>query len=1060
MPSPANTTLSRLLRSHARSMPHRPAFTQLLDGEREERQLDWLSLDRRVDAAAEALRQRTQRGDRVLIVLPPDLDYIVAVLGCARAGIVAVPVYPPDAANPSRGVAQILGVIQDAGAVIGFTASQLRPLTELIDTAGAVIDWIEIEQAAETTPLDEENHADDLAILLYTSGSTGTPKGVMLSHRNLLQAACAMSEDAGLNTDTVFALWLPLYHVSGLFSTIVLPLWNGAQMVFFSPRLFVERPVRWLEAISRYRATLSGSPTFAYELIVRTTKAEDLSGLDLSCLQTMVVGGEAVLASTLDAFTELLAPLGLQREAIYTMFGLTEAAMISTGGGKLQGYKPHNINSEALASGRIVASNATSGTRLLVGSGHPLPGVSVAIVDTTRFERLGYDAIGEIWIAGDSVAQGYWNRPELTEATFRACLNDGEGPFLRTGDVGYWHDGQLHITGRLKEIIIIRGINHYPEDIETSIRQADPSLAQISCAAFAVEREDREELAVAVELPPLEKAEAQVLSERIRRCIAIDHGIQVSALAFCRPAELPRTNTGKLQRRRCAEQLEAGIWPLSADGQQAAVCVPALPEATAERLRHLVAHHLQIAPDDVPLNQPVAGLGFDSIQMVSLILDIRDIFGTTVQAARIYQASGLAELAAFLDGTAAPEADGVDANHDAVLDAVVCSDRLIAQSAEITAILLTGATGFLGGYLLQDLLRETQATLYCLVRAADAKTAGTRLAAALKAVGIEESVWTGRVQAVVGDLNAPKLGLAPTTWDMLSNHVDVIYHNGAAVDFIAPYSALRNINVGATLECLRLATSQRLKALHFTSTLAVFNGPDRIGMSQLGETDRFMLAEQVSGGYARSKWVSEALLSQAASRGVPVTVHRAGFVIGDSLTGRWNTEDFLCRLIKGSIQLGVYPDIDLDLVMAPADYISRAIVALSAQALPSGSVFHLIAPRPLALRQMMAWVAEAGWPLKSIPYGRWQSLLTDALPTDNALYPVLPFLTEALTNDGRTLIDLFIDPDRPVFTDTATRAQLSVSGPSCPPIEQALFVRALDWFTQIGFLPSDLRRKI
>lgn len=1059
MLSPANTTLSRLLRSHARSMPHRSAFIQLLDGEREERQLDWLSLDRRVDAVAAALRQRAQRGDRVLIVLPPDLDYIVAVLGCARAGMVAVPVYPPDAANPSRGVAQILGVVQDAGTAIGFTSSQLRPLTELIDTAGAVIDWIEVEQVAESEPLDEDNHADDLAILLYTSGSTGTPKGVMLSHRNLLQAACAMSQDAGLNADTVFALWLPLYHVSGLFSIIILPLWNGAQMVFFSPRLFVERPVRWLEAISRYRATLSGSPTFAYELIVRTARAEDLAGLDLSCLQTMVVGGEAVLASTLYAFAERLAPLGLRREVIYTMFGLTEAAMISTGGGKLQGYKPHSINSEALASGRIVESDATSGARLLVGSGHPLPGISVAVVDTDRFERVSYDAVGEIWIAGDSVAQGYWNRPELTETTFRACLKNGEGPFLRTGDVGYWHDGQLHITGRLKEIIIIRGINHYPEDIEASIRQADPRLAQVSCAAFAVEREGREVLAVALEHPSLEKAEARILSEKIRRRIAIDHGIQVSALAFCRSSELPRTNTGKLQRRRCAEQLDAGAWQLPADGQQAAVCVPALPKETAERLRHLAARHLQTAPDDVPLHQPISGLGLDSIQVVSLILDIRDVFGTTVQAARIYQASGLAELAAFLDGDAAPEADGTDANRDAVLDAVIRPDRLMLPSAEITAILLTGATGFLGGYLLRDLLRETQATLYCLVRAADDKAAGTRLAAALKAVGIEESAWTGRVQAVVGDLNAPKLGLATTTWDMLSDHVDAIYHNGAAVDFIAPYSSLRDINVGATLECLRFATSQRLKALHFTSTLAVFNGPDRIGMSHLGETDRFMPAEQVSGGYARSKWVSEALLAQAAGRGIPVTVHRAGFVIGDSLTGRWNTEDFLCRLIKGSIQLGVYPDIDLDLVMAPADYVSRAIVALSAQTLPAGSVFHLIAPRTVALRQMMAWVAEAGWPLKPIPYGRWQSLLTSALPTGNALYPVLPFLTEALTDDGRTLIDLFIDPGRPVFTDAATRARLYAGGTSCPPIEQALFARTLDWFTRTGFLPLDLRRK-
>lgn len=649
---PAAPTLSSLLRAHAQDEPGRAAYTQLLDGEREERSLTWGELDCRADHLAAALSERTQPGDRVLIVLPPDLDYIVAVLGCARAGRVAVPAYPPDPANPAPGYAQIQAVAQDAGVAVGLTC---RALQALADGIGLELAWLSSEAIPAAAFSAEEAGPDTLAVLLYTSGSTGAPKGVMLSHRNLLHAARAMSEDTGLDAESVLALWLPLYHVSGLFSVIVLPLWNRARMVFFPPRLFVERPARWLQAIARYRATLSGCPTFAYDLVLRSAPPEDLAGLDLSSLRTLVVGGEAVLADVLDAFTERLAPLGLRREVLYTMFGLTEAAMISTGSGLGQGYARHVVDGEALTAGRVAEAVPGPGARSLVGSGRPLPGVTVAVVDPARLDILGDAAIGEIWIAGDSVAQGYWQRPDLTQATFGARARDGSGPYLRTGDMGYWQAGQVHITGRLKEMVIIRGINHYPEDLEASVRRAHPQLNQAACAAFAIEREGREALGIALELPRLPDVEARVLADAIRRRIAADHGIQVAALAACSPGQLPRTATGKLQRRRCAERLDAGAWELWEGAPGSAAPASALPDTTPERLRHLVARQLGTAPEAVPLDQPLAGLGLDSIQVVGLVLDVCAACGAQFPVSRWYEARDLAQLAAFLDGAAEPE---------------------------------------------------------------------------------------------------------------------------------------------------------------------------------------------------------------------------------------------------------------------------------------------------------------------------------------------------------------------------------------------------------------------
>lgn len=1032
-------TLSSLLRHHARARPEQPAYTHLLDGEGDARTLTWAAMDRRVDACAAALRRQVEPGARVLIILPPDLDYLVAILGCARAGVVAVPVYPPDPAHPAASRAQIQAVAEDAGVALGLTCHGLHALAE---QTGVNVPWTCIDDFPAAEPWADAALADDLVVLLYTSGSTGTPKGVMLSHRNLLHAARAMSLDAGLDADTVGVLWLPLYHVSGLFSIIVLPLWNAARMVFFAPRLFVERPVRWLQAISRYRATLSGCPTFAYDLIVRHARAEDLAGLDLASLRAMVVGGEAVLAGVLDAFSDRLAPVGLRREALYTMFGLTEAAMISTGSGAGAGYRVYGIDGDALTEGRVLECAAGPGARVLVGSGHALPGVTVAVVDPASGAVLGEHAIGEIWIAGDSVALGYWQRPELTAATFDARTQDGTGPFLRTGDMGFWQAGQVHITGRLKEIIIIRGINHYPEDLEASLRRADSRLSQVSCAAFAIEQDGREVLAMAFEWPD----DPGTLAAAIRRRIAADHGIQITLLATCPPGGLPRTVTGKLQRRRCAERLHQ--WTLVDSGQSAPSPAQPLPNNTLERLRHLIARRLQIAPEAVSLDHPPMALGLDSIQLVGLILDIRQASGLLLPVAHWYAAQSLTDLATFLDGTVTPDDHGDAAAQDALLPSSIrmdggCSPR------QPKAIFLTGVTGFLGGYLLRELLRDTDATLYCLVRAADAVTAQARLNQTLAAVGLEASVWAGRVLPVIGDLGASRFGLSLEDWQVLAEQVDAIYHNGAAVDFVAPYASLRAANVGATLECLRLASLGAGKALHFTSTLAVFNGPDRLHLDRLTEADHFPHPEQVRGGYARSKWVAEALLRQAAERGLSVTIHRAGFISGDSTTGRWNAEDFLSRLVKGSIQLGVYPDIDLDLAIAPVDWVGRAIVALSRPGL--SGVSHLIAPAPVPLRQLMHWVNEHGYPLAPISYGRWLRLLRDALPSDNALYPVLPFLVEPVTSDGRPLIDLFLAPSRPVFDDHATRSRLVDL--ACPPLSAAQFSRSLDWLIQTGFLP-------
>lgn len=535
--------------------PERQAYSFLPDGDTDELRWTYAELDRQARAIGAALQASGATGGRALIFYPPGLDYIAAFFGCLYAGVVAVPTYPP---RMNRSLPRTQAIVRDAQATIALTTGAvLSSLESLLSSASDLgeLEWIATDQLAEGLEDDWREPRitqQTLAFLQYTSGSTGTPKGVIVSHENLLHNSTLLAEGFGYSPETRCVTWLPLYHDMGLIGGVLQPLHGGFHNTLMSPMSFLRNPLRWLEVISSRRATLSGAPNFAYELCVRRMSGGQQTNLDLSMWDVAFTGAEPIRPDTLERFNSTFAPYGFRRGAFFSCYGLAEATLIVSGGPKDAPPYVHAVDRVALAQHRIAEPTGENIRQRMVSCGRVLPGQRVVIVHPDSLTACAPAQVGEVWVAGGSVAQGYWNRLEETEQTFKAHLaGTGEGPFLRTGDLGYLLDGNLFITGRLKDIIIIRGRNHYPQDIEATVEQSDGALRPGCGAAFPVEVDNEERLVIVQEVESSGQSYADAIIEGIRRSVAVEHELQASTVVLVRPKTIPKTSSGKIQRHAC-----------------------------------------------------------------------------------------------------------------------------------------------------------------------------------------------------------------------------------------------------------------------------------------------------------------------------------------------------------------------------------------------------------------------------------------------------------------------------------------------------------------------------
>ena len=499
------TTLIDLLCDRALHQPAQTAYTFLVDGETAAASVTYQALDRRARAIAAHLQSLYSMGDRALLLYPPGLDYIAAFFGCLYAGIVAVPAYPP---RPNRSLARLQTLAADAQTSLALTTySTLSKIgRQFVQTPELnSLYWLTTDTIAE--PLAQawrqpKINSDTPAFLQYTSGSTATPKGVVITHKHLLHNLGLIHQRFEHTPDSRGVIWLPLYHDMGLIGGVLQPLYGGFPVTLMSPLMFLQSPLRWLQAISRYKATTSGGPNFAYGLCVRKITPEQRQSLDLSRWEVAFNGAEPVCHETMEQFATSFEECGFRREAFYPCYGMAEATLIISGGLKTTRPVCNTFQGKALAQNRVVLTEMDTDSSLrLVSCGQPLPDQQILIVHPERLIQCKEGEVGEIWVTGASVAQGYWNQPEETQRTFNAYLTDTqEGPFLRTGDLGFLIKGELFVTGRLKGLIIINGFNYYPQDIERTVEQSHPAIRPNCCAAFSVGIDGTERLIVVAEL--------------------------------------------------------------------------------------------------------------------------------------------------------------------------------------------------------------------------------------------------------------------------------------------------------------------------------------------------------------------------------------------------------------------------------------------------------------------------------------------------------------------------------------------------------------------------------
>lgn len=565
-------TFIDILTQRAQKHPKRCAYTFLDFGEETETHLTYGELDQRARSVAQKLQSLGYEGKPALLLYPSGLEYIIAFFACLYAGTIAVPVYPP---HSPRLLPRLQAIINDTQAKVALTTTQIH--TDILRKYSSLPE-LQLLQWVATNDFDISAHqcwkrpdiaGNSLAFLQYTSGSTSTPKGVMVSHGNLCHNSETIKTEIGLNEKDQGISWLPMFHDLGLIVGILQPLYAGYHTVLMAPTAFLQRPLRWLQAISDYKATITCAPNFAYDLCIRRTSPADRARLNLSRWQIAINGAEPVRSETLNNFSHAFEICGFHPNAFLPGYGLAESTLMVSGKRRGMGITVKQVDKTLLEQNYVMDANPShQNAQTLVGCGKTPPDQRVVIVNPETLRPCDPDEVGEIWIAGESVAQGYFGNDETTRNTFQAYIADtGEGPFLRTGDLGFVQDGELFITGRLKDLIIIAGRNHYPQDIEHTVERCSPILRTGCSAAFSVDVGCEEKLVVVAEvrLPQsgLTPDQATQMIEEvigtIRQSIAETHEIAVHQVKLVKVGEVPKTSSGKLQRRACRARCLAGL---------------------------------------------------------------------------------------------------------------------------------------------------------------------------------------------------------------------------------------------------------------------------------------------------------------------------------------------------------------------------------------------------------------------------------------------------------------------------------------------------------------------
>ncbi|MCV7380834.1 fatty acyl-AMP ligase [Mycobacterium alsense] len=961
-------------------------------------------------------------GDRALLVYPPGLEMVAAFYACARLGVIAVPVSPPLPMAFEAGLAKLSFIARDSQAKAVLSTKELEHgFRELLGHRQGTLPWADAERLPDLPWVATDSTRDfggprvadtpgRVLFLQYTSGSTSNPKGVVVSHANVIANAAAFPDRE------VAVSWLPQHHDMGLISAYLFVVVIGGSTHGMSPEDFLKRPSAWLRLISEVRGTRTPAPNFALEYCLREDKlpASELEGIDLSSLESMVIGAEPLRAKTFARFRERFAPYGLRPDAVTGAYGLAE----NTLGVTLRGRQTLAVNKRALEKNFVRVEKAmpeNNNQTPLVSSGKPVSDSVVRIVDPKSREALGEGRVGEIWVDGPSKAAGYWHRPDVTAEMFGARIaGEDEHTYLRTGDLGFLYEGELFVCGRTKDLIIIRGVNCYPSDIESVVEHSAGHIRNGCVAAFSVERDEQETLVVVAEVRDGNALpDGKALARAIRRHCHIDP----HTIVFAPPRSIPKTTSGKIRRAQTRQLWLDDKLPVLATYTHHTHDGPDASAGPLGRFRNLIESYDLTGQEDCSF----ADLGIDSLALAELRADLQAMLEEHGAGAladevntRLLQRLTVAEffglMRQFGEGSGQPldalrEAlDQISTEYEAYEIGQMRADARLplpelppARPGAVHDVLVTGVTGFLGPFLVSSLLGSTSYTLHALIRATDAEHGLDRIVAALRKAQLWspslEAKVRSRVRVICGDLAEPDLGIGAEAFQRLAESVDAIVHNGALVNYVRTYDALRPANVLGTQQLLRLAMTSHRKAFHLVSSTFIYGWSVK---PVVGESDVNAEMNALDFGYSQTKWVAEQLTLAAQRQGLDVRIYRPS-LISPTSAGFGSQDDILVRTMAFMIEHGIAADALNQLSLLPADLIADHIVALmDVPVAGAGTIFNMTADDYYNLTDVTRILSERyGYRFDYYDIPAFVEQMNRRCTPRDPIYPLVDFLTRS-----------------------------------------------------------------
>ncbi len=944
-------------------------------------------------------------GDRVLLVYPQGLDLIITFMACVRLGLVPVPSFMFQKGREE----QINYIVGDCTPKYIFSTPEYKDSMSALECINSdMLLAVSPKLLPETEKVDDIIY-NEICFLQYTSGSTSNPKGVMVTHENLITNGDLTIGDL----KPIGVSWLPQNHDMGLIGYHIFIILKGGSSYGIPPIKFIRDPIYWLKLITKHKATATSAPNFAFAYCLEAFKRKVDENIDLSSLQNLMIASEPILPETFTEFNEYFSAYGLKKDCLLGAYGLAENTLTVS----QKGSAIIKIDKKGLESGKII-HQSEGNTTTLVSSGILLEDTEVKIVDPDTLEVKPENETGEIWIAGKSKCLGYWNKPELTADIFYAKLNGYEQRYLRTGDIGFLDGKDIYICGRLKDTIILRGMNYYPHDIEKVVWKSSKHIRDGHVVAFSSVENKKEELIIVVGVKNL-----NVLPNisTIAKTINVKHGITPYKTILINAKDIQKTTSGKIKRYQVKSEYEANTLNIIESHTFDSNIEFVTP---SEIIAHLLSKYEFDGLEDDPLYTIL-----DSLDLAILVNELRDYINEKAPEKiikdldpKIIQDMSLNQLNQFSDLMLEESSIGIEwlENHlrelgeklrkdeqelmmnDSKYDLIQKNDSSISTTKKWNEvpILLTGATGFFGPFLLRSLISEGYNDITILIRANSEDHAYKRIQDSLKNVGIEEEVYKSdyfpKIKPVIGDLAKVKFGLSPEMWDRLASEIGIIYNNGALVNYLYNYMSMRATNVDGTKELLEFCLQGSKKILNHISTTFIFGWATK---DVLYEHDINMDLSLLDFGYSQTKWVSERLINQAIEANhIGGRIFRPA-LISPSIDGLGFNYDIAIRLLSFMINHEIGVDTPNQISFTPADIGAMNMVKISMEETSINKTYHVTRDTFNSMVDVTDIVEDlTGLKFKLYPIDEFIDVVINKCTQEDILYPLLDFLKSSVDN--------------------------------------------------------------